>query len=131
MNFTYDEKDIISTDKYLNFCLQTNINYLKTDVFYHGRIMRRGSPHPERIFQNRPVVIGHSDAGVTDEVYEKLKSLKIEKAFCINRLTDNPNVFGIPLGITNNTNESHLHPIYGNTEMMVKAFNTPPKITKI
>ena len=38
--------------------------------------------------------------------------------FTVNKQTERANVFSLPLGITNDTQESHLHPIYGNLECM-------------
>lgn len=111
MNFTED--DIITTDGYLNFCKDNNICYIKTDFFYIGTFMWRNELHPKKIDSN--VVIGHSDYEITDYI-----SQSFTKVFCINKNTKNPNTFSLPLGITNDCNDSDMHKIYGNKEIMVK-----------
>ena len=114
--FKYNIDDIITTDGYLSFCKENNICYIKTDFFYTGVFNWRGESHP--IFINNFCVIGHSDYPIVDEI-----SNKFDKIFCVNRYTDNPNTFGIPLGITNDCNDSPIHPIYGNKQIMIDVFN--------
>jgi hypothetical protein len=105
--FTLREEDIITTDRYLDFCIKNNICYIKTDYFYTGPFNWRGKPHPEVV--SNVCVIGHSDYPVVDQI-----SKIFDVVFCINKNTENKNTYGIPLGVCNNTNESHLHPIFGN-----------------
>jgi len=62
--------------------------------------------------------MGHSDYPVTDKI-----SSKFNKLFCINRDTDNENTYGIPLGITNYCDDSYLHRVYGDKEIMVEIAN--------
>ena len=114
--FKYNVNDIITTDGYLSFCNNNNICYIKTDFFYTGSFSWRGESHPKEI--KDVCVIGHSDYPVVDEISNKFK-----KIFCINRYTDNTNTFGLPLGITNDCNDSHIHPIYGNKQIMIDVFN--------
>ena len=115
--FKYNVNDIITTDGYLSFCNNNNICYIKTDFFYIGSQFNwRGEIHPKYV--DKVCVIGHSDYPVVDEISNKFK-----KIFCINRYTDNTNTFGLPLGITNDCNDSHIHPIYGNKQIMIDVFN--------
>lgn len=115
-DFKYNIDDIITTDGYLSFCNDNNICYIKTDFFYTGYFIWRGQYHPNKI--NEVCVIGHADYPVVDEI-----SNRFTKVFCINRYTDNPNTFGLPLGITNDCNDSDIHPIYGNKQIMIDVFN--------
>ncbi len=115
-DFIFEESDIITTDKYLNFCLENNMCYIKTDYFYTGIFNWRGSLHPKEV--NEVCVVGHSDYPITNNIAKQFK-----KIFCINRDNEENNCFGIPLGITNNSNESDLHPIYGNTKIMLDVFH--------
>lgn len=110
--FKYNIYDIITTDGYLSFCNDNNICYIKTDFFYIGYFIWRGENHPKKI--SDICVIGHSDYPVVDEI-----SNEFYKIFCVNRYTDNLNTFGIPLGITNDCNDSTIHPIYGNKQIMI------------
>lgn len=107
--------DIITTDGYLSFCRDNDISYVKTDYFYN-QLEWRGE------IQNSPdfnfCVMGHSDYPITDKI-----ASKFNKLFCINRDTDNENTYGIPLGITNYCDDSHLHRVYGNKEIIVEIAN--------
>lgn len=116
MKYSILKEDIITTDGYLNFCNENNICYIKTDFFYSGQINWRGQIHPQKI--DDICVIGHSDYPVTDSITEKFK-----KIFCINKSSINPNTFGIPLGITNDCDDSHIHKIYGNQDIMIDVMN--------
>ena len=110
------KEDIITTDGYLNFCNENNICYIKTDFFYTGEINWRGQIHPSKI--EDICVIGHSDYPVTDSIAEKFK-----KIFCINKHGNSSNSFGMPLGITNDCDDSSLHRIYGDKDIMVDVMN--------
>jgi hypothetical protein len=108
--------DIITTDGYLDFCTKENICYIKTDFFFVGQINWRGQIHPLKV--EDVCVIGHSDYPVTDRISESFK-----KVFCINKQGSNTNTFGIPLGITNDCDDTPLHRIYGDKDIMVDVIN--------
>lgn len=112
INFTKD--DIITTDGYLEFCNKNNLCYIKTDFFYTGPMIWRGKKHPDRI--ERICVIGHSDYPLSDQI-----SSNFDLIFGVNKIGENKNSFGIPLGITNDTDESNLHRIYGNRNIMMEV----------
>jgi hypothetical protein len=59
------------------------------------------------------IIAGHSDAPITDDIVHRYP---LATWFAVNKQTNNAH--GIPLGITNNTNESTVHPIYGDVDMM-------------
>ncbi len=115
-DFKYNIDDIITTDGYLSFCNDNNICYIKTDFFYTGPLNWRGKQHP--ISLSDTCVIGHADYPITDEISNKLKRI-----FCVNRYTYNENTFGIPLGVTNDCDDSILHRIYGNKQIIIDVFN--------
>lgn len=112
----YTKEDIITTDGYLSFCNNNNICYIKTDFFYTGQLNWRGDTHPKLVKDS--CVVGHSDYPITDSI-----SNKFNKVFCINRSTNNTNTYGIPLGLTNDCDDSPIHKIYGNKEIVVDVFN--------
>jgi hypothetical protein len=114
--FKYNTNDIITTDGYLSFCNDNNICYIKTDFFYTGAFNWRGESHPK--FINNVCVIGHSDYSVVDKI-----SNRFTKVFCINKDSLNENTYGLPLGITNDCDDSPLHKVYGNREIMVDVYN--------
>ena len=87
------KSDLITTDGYLSFCNDNNITYLKTDYFYTGPFIWRGNLHPDKEIKNI-CVVGHSDYPVVDKISEMFKYV-----FCVNRVTDCDNTFGIPIDI--------------------------------
>jgi hypothetical protein len=113
----FNEDDIINPDSFLKFCNDNNFCYIKTDFFYlNSQFPWRGVIHPTKI--DNICVIGHSDYPVVDEISSRFKTI-----FCVNKVTKNPNTFGIPLGITSDCNDSPLHRIYGNKKIMVDVSN--------
>lgn len=112
------KSDLITTDGYLSFCNDNNITYLKTDYFYTGPFIWRGNLHPDKEIKNI-CVVGHSDYPVVDKISEMFKYV-----FCVNRVTDCDNTFGIPLGISNDTDESPAHRICGNKDVFIDVINT-------
>lgn len=126
--FTYTSDDIITTDKYLAISKKSNfqdkITYIKTDVLYYNRqIEWRGEVHPKDIneFKKPNAIVGHSDYEINDSIIYRYP---FNKWFVINSNSKAINVHPLPLGITNNTNESPDHPIFGDTEIMLEVFNT-------
>jgi hypothetical protein len=67
---TFNQEDIITTDGYLNFCIENNICYIKTDYFYQGQFDWRGRKHPTKIYNK--IVVGHSDYEINDEMLQLL-----------------------------------------------------------
>jgi hypothetical protein len=109
------KEDFITTDKYLEAFPS---NYFKTDCIVHNSAMwwRNNYVHPPP--KNSIIISGHSDYGITDKEVEKFNP-KIW--FTVNKQSDK--VFGLPLGITNNTQESYLHTVYGNLDSMLEVIN--------
>lgn len=111
-DYKYTSDDVITSDGYLNFCESNNICYIKTDFFYIGTFNWRGQIHPKYVHKN--CVIGHSDYPITDNITEMF-----EKVFCINRCTHSTHVYALPLGITNDCDDSPRHRIYGDKKIMM------------
>ena len=122
MNWTKD--DVITSDKYLAAFPR---NYYKMDAIYYGRsIVWRNVWHNPPPPSARLIVSGHSDFPVTEEIVRKYP---FARWFGINKQTRRCR--GLPLGITNDTNESELHRIYGNVDMMVDIASQPRNITNL
>jgi hypothetical protein len=114
--FTKD--DIITTDKYWKTFPEI---YFKTDVIEHKEslIWRDSIVYPP--IKNTAIILsGHSDYAITDEIVDYYQP-KIW--YCVNKQTRHSTVFALPLGITNDTNESVLHPIYGNIDCMIQVMH--------
>lgn len=122
MNWT--KEDVITTDKYLNSFPR---NYYKMDVFFYNKpIVWRNKLHNPPSKNEKLILSGHSDFPITDQIVHKYPSAKW---FGINKQTSL--CHGLPLGITNNTNESELHPIYGNIDTMLDVVAQPRNIQNL
>lgn len=116
--FKFSESDIITTDRYLEAFPD---NYYKTDcIVYNQKMNWRGSIICPPTQNQSLIISGHSDYNITDNLVDYYNP---GIWWCVNKSTLNKKVHSLPLGITNNTNESHLHRIYGNLECMIKVMN--------
>lgn len=115
--------DIICGDRFLEAFPN---NYFKTDIFYvRGTSSWRGQViYPPRL--QRIIICGHSDYPLTDEI-----AFRYPRATWFSTNTQSGRVNGLPLGITNDTNESPLHPIYGNIPMMLEVMAQPREIVNL
>lgn len=122
MQWTRD--DVICTDKYLaafpDAYVKTDVFYLRDPVVWRDRLAQR-PPHSSRL-----IVSGHSDFPVVDALADWYPDATW---FSVN--TQSSRVHGLPLGITNDTDESELHRIYGNVDMMVEVAQTPRQIRNL
>jgi hypothetical protein len=111
-------EEIITTDRFLHAFPH---DYYKTDCIYLGRdIIWRGKQHnmPK---QNLDLIIsGHSDYGIDDNIVEYFKP---KVWYAINKLS--PKINSIPLGITNDCDDSDIHKIYGNLQVMSNVMKEP------
>ena len=122
----FEKDDIITTDKYYNAFPN---HYFKIDVIInHSIINWRGNIiYPPTI--DLPIIIsGHSDYPIDDRVVDFYHP---KVWFTVNKQTEQSNVFSLPLGITNNTFESDVHPIYGNLDCMIQVMNENIEKTKL
>lgn len=120
----WNPSDIITTDKYLAAFRQ---NYYKMDSIQYDQPMDwRGSIHQPPSKTSRIIISGHSDFPITEQLAHKYP---FAVWFGVNKQTSH--VRGLPLGITNNTNESEYHPIYGNVDMMVDVVSKPRDIKNL
>jgi len=123
MNWTED--DIITTDKYLSLDCP-DIAYIKIDTVKLSRpILWRGKVHTIR--PAKTWVTGHGDYGVSVDVYDRYNS-NCKRWFTVNKECEARNLFALPLGITNDCDDSPIHRIYGNTRIMCEAVNNPRTI---
>jgi hypothetical protein len=116
-------EDVITTDRYLAAFPN---NYFKTDVFYHGPIEWRGRIVYPPTRSYTLLVVGHSDYPITENIANRHPNAKW---WCANKQTSKVN--GLPLGITNDCNDSSIHRIYGNIPMMVEVVSSPRTIQNL
>lgn len=102
--------------------------YYKTDVFYSGgrSVLWREKIYRAPLRTERFIITGHADYPIVDEI---VRAYPHATWWGVNKQT--PRVRGLPLGITNATNESEYHPIYGNLDVMVEVAQQPRTIKNL
>ncbi|NBQ42369.1 MAG: hypothetical protein EBU23_07500, partial [Mycobacteriaceae bacterium] len=97
--------------------------YFKVDSLVLGRpVLWRGRVHfpvPARVW-----VTGHSDYPVTKELFERYEP-NFEVWYATNVEHTHPKLRPLPIGITNCTDESDLHRIYGDQTVMAEVAAEP------
>lgn len=117
---SYTKEDIITTDKYLS---AFSNSYYKTDcILSKSPISWRGTQHEPPSKNQKIIISGHSDYGITEDLVEYYNP---QIWWAVNKQTLSSRVHALPLGITNDTHESSLHPIYGNLDCMIQVMNEP------
>ena len=119
-----DVSTILTTDAY---CAAFPDAYCKMDVLqYNAPMLWRGRRHTPPPVTATRIVSGHSDFPVTDELTRRYPHATW---FGVNNQSQR--AIGLPLGITNNTDESAVHRIYGNVDMMVDVASRPREIQNL
>jgi len=120
------ENSFICTDayyKHANLC--ENCYYHKSDAIFRG-INWRGNPLPSLVrtsLKKKKVnlILGHSDQMTNLERILFLRLLGYGNIYGVNVVRFRDTSIPIPIGITNNTNESEFHRLFGNSELLMKA----------
>ena len=128
------DEDFITSDRFLKhtngcgFC-----SYVKTDLFWLGGAWR-GQEVKSLMRTNRKkrriLVCGHSDNRVT---YSKLIAARIKgykSVYGINLNPTLPGSYSLPLGLTNDTDESPLHRLFGDTKGILNVIDTAERPTQ-
>jgi len=114
---------IITCDRYYNFINKLNkeqVQYYKTDFIFREGVWRNNKIINYQ-YNSKKLVTGHSDEEVSNilcYILRENSNNKLEKIFSINCDSIQDYSYGIPLGITNDCDDSDIHRIYGNLEMM-------------
>lgn len=115
--------DIITTDRYLQAFPN---DYFKIEsVIGRTRIIWRGSLRHPPLPNRNLLITGHGDMGVTTNL---VRAYSPKVWWTINKETDDSRVHSLPLGITNDCADTHIHPIFGNTDIMIDIMGTPRHI---
>lgn len=115
------ESDIITSDGYWQTFPQ---HYYKTDCLHFDRgVLLHNSLilPPAHSGGGKLMIAGHSDYPIDDEIINRYMPRTM---WCINKQTTKPNVFSLPLGITNHSFEMENHP-YGNLSIMLEVRQEP------
>ncbi len=128
-----ENDDFISTDKYLLGSKTSNYIYKKRDyLFTYSRKWRdqyQLSLYFDLLRQRKRIlVVGHSDISLDNPNLKYLKMLGIKKVFGINTLNWNDFSESIPIGLTNDCDDSPLHRILGDTRHFLRAHETSSRV---
>ncbi len=111
---------IISSDQFLRLAGEaSSIVYYKRDFLFRSGTWR-GVPYPSLLsrktdLENKTLIIGHSDTATNARLSKLIKRLKgPRKIYGTNLEPYRDLASPIPLGVTNSTQETELHPVLGN-----------------
>jgi hypothetical protein len=125
--------NIITTDRYMEKINKhnkpTQFQYYKTDFLFNDGIWR--NKIIERYKMNSDILVnGHSDFEINNKMAYVITLKKLPNfIYSINSNSSSKNTLGLPLGITNDCDDSPIHKILGNLEMMKEVFVEKSKST--
>lgn len=125
--------DFITSDKFL-FASGENFNYFKRDFLFKSGIWR--NQYVSSIWRHlddcyhKNLVFGHSDKKTNLNHLRTLKSLKINRVFGTNTFNKPGFSESIPLGLTNDCDDSLVHRILGNTDHIREADQASSALTE-
>jgi len=122
--------DSISSDGYMRFCdSQPNVHYHKRDFLYRGGLWR-GEVVKSYLFHRQPevnaVVLSHSDITTTAHDIRALKLMGNKWVFATNCTSVQDESWCLPIGLTNDCDDSPIHRILGNTTHLLNALRSIP-----
>lgn len=119
--------DLISGERFLELAQRNSahIAYMKMDTLKSGSSINwRGQVNSIR---SAPCWIsGHGAVPLTSTMYESYKTL-YKVWFSTNAIHEHPSIYQIPLGLPNYCNDSALHLIYGNQDILLEVLQETPK----
>jgi hypothetical protein len=126
--------DFITTDRYLYSSKENGYLYKKRDYLFHfGRRWRGQVQIPvsfdQLLSHKSTLVVGHSDIATGKRELHFLKLLGFKRVFGVNMLNLGNFSSAVPLGLTNDCDDSPIHRIIGDTSHFAKAHedSNPPQ----
>ena len=113
---------------FINRLNKNSIQYYKFEYIFQTGMWRNKLVNKYNC-DSKILVVGHDDTSFTNNIYYYLKQQSniLKYIFAINCDNTNSNCYNLPLGITNDCDDSDIH-IYGNIQMMLDI--SREKITK-
>ena len=133
LSHLHDNGDYLHHEGLLEFShTNTKVRYRKRDFLFspgkwRGELV---SPIVRREGAGKLLIVGHSDMGTTPRDVAKIRLIGGYKSVLAANLTSGfwqSRLLGgrpLPLGLTNPTNESELHKVYGDASLLTRAFQT-------
>jgi hypothetical protein len=117
--------DFISGDRFLRISADLGTNYLKRDFLFvpgewRGNKVQCIPMAPWRFF-GRNLVTGHSDIMTTARTLRWLKLMGVKHVFGTNTIPIAGFSTSLPLGLTNDCDDSPVHRILGDTSHILRA----------
>jgi hypothetical protein len=110
----------ITTDKYLKFAREEGHLYVKRDLLFRPGLWRGAievPPHYRFSARSRVVVTGHSDLLTDEEDLRRFRRLNRSKILLGTNMLSTENISSsLPLGITNDCDDSPIHRVLGSTK---------------
>lgn len=125
------ERDVITTDGYLRACgNDTAAVYWKRDFLFRHGDWRGQAVRPlilsPSVFRGRTLVVGHGDDPLGHAAQAPFRVLGAARLAGVNLTPWNRFSFTLPLGLTNDCDDSPLHRVFGNLEHLDQAL-TPSR----
>lgn len=122
---------MIQSDKLIDFADNStdDICFINADYFYYNTFKWRGKSHPDPAKLKANIITGDSDYPITDDIVKKYPQFKTW--FVANNHSTLSYVWSVPLGLTNNRDQSEFHPIFGNTKVFFEINNKPKEIKNL
>ena len=123
--------DFITSDKFLSCAHEFDIPYFKRDFLFRPGFWRGHLQTPIwcriKALSKDGIFVGHADQPVSLKDIQTLKKMRVKMVYGTN-IYKNRISRSVPLGLTNDTNESALHKLFGNTKHFRFAHETyvPP-----
>lgn len=125
-DFALHRAEIIQTDRYKAICERLGITYYKMDFLSSGGMWRGEYVEKLDFDQVQLLVTGHSDFPL-DEQRFYLATPRLKRWFSTNVTHADPRLVGIPLGITNHTQETPVHAVIGDLDPLMACFARPKR----
>lgn len=124
----HQEYDLfITTDRYMEFANShlSHFRYLKRDFLFRSGNFRDinylSILSGRKEYEDKILIIGHSDIETNRIQAHILKHLGIKGVYSTNAKPSKNFLHPIPLGLTNNCDDSKLHRIFGNHSLLLSA----------
>jgi len=120
------ENEIITGDKFFHFAsISEGISYLKRDFLYKGGLWRGNHIAPlisrASEFRGSTLLIGHSDLPTKQIDMKILSFAGVSNVYAVNSRPLSNRLASLPLGITNDCDDSPIHRILGNESHFLSA----------
>jgi len=121
----YADSDFISSDEFLRNASASGYRYLKRDFLFRSGIWRgtkvQSTLRAPWKYAGKKLVLGHSDLMTDSRIISFLRIFGVSHVFGQNTISLLGKSTSLPLGLTNDCDDSPVHRILGNTQHIIRA----------